>query len=199
MPPPAPKAVQPPPIPTLPAPAEARAPKFADAVEQALLDELARRLELRPHEQLAVAAEASDADIEEAYRRCKERYAPAIFARYGSSTAAVVKSINDALDGAHQRLKDPAERRALVIAAHRPKAAALSPAEKDQKRRGEEARAALRAGIERRVEEACAHRDMDRLDDAIRIFEAVLALDRKHELARAELAKLRDLKTKRKR
>ena len=40
---------------------------------------------------------------------------------------------------------------------------------------------------------------MARLDDAIRGFEQVLKLDRKHEYARAELAKLRDLKTKRKR
>jgi uncharacterized protein (TIGR02266 family) len=197
---PPPKAVAPPPPKAVaPRPPEARAPKFADAVEQALLDELARRLELRPHEQLGVPPDASDADIEEAYTRLKERYAPTIFARYGSSTAGVVKSINDGLDGAHKRLRDPSERRALVIAAHQPKSATLSPAEEEQKRRGEEARAALRAGIERRVEEACAHRDMDRLDDAIRGFESVLELDRKHELARGELAKLRDLKAKRKR
>ena len=199
-----PKAVAPKPAaptapPPPPAPPAPRAPKFADAVEQALLDELARRLDLRPHEQLGVPPDASDADIEEAYTRAKERYAPSIFARYGSSTAAVVKSINDALDGAHLRLRDPSERRALVIAAHQPKSATLSPAEEEQKRRGEEARAALRAGIQRRVEEACAHRDMHRLDDAIRGFESVLELDRKHEFARSELAKLRDLKAKRKR
>ena len=199
--PPPPKAVAPPPPPpAAPKPQpEARAPKFADAVEQALLDELARRLELRPHEQLGIAPEASDADIEEAYTRLKERYAPTIFGRYGASTAAVVKSINDALDGAHKQLRDPSARRALVIAAHLPKSGTLSPAEEEQKRRGEEARAALRAGIERRVEEACAHRDMDRLDDAIRGFESVLELDRKHEFARSELLQLRDIKAKRKR
>jgi uncharacterized protein (TIGR02266 family) len=194
---PPPKAVAPPP--PAPKPPEARAPKFADVVEQALLDELARRLELRPHEQLGVPPDANDADIEEAYTRLKERYAPTIFARNGSSTAAVVKSINDGLDGAHKRLRDPSARRALVIAAHQPKLATLSPAEEEQKRRGEEARAALRAGIDRRVEEACAHRDMDRLDDAIRGFESVLELDRKHEFARAQLLQLRDLKAKRKR
>jgi uncharacterized protein (TIGR02266 family) len=207
------KAAPPPPVdaapPSLPttegwdAPAEAepaaRAPKFADAVEQALLDELARRLDLPPHDQLGVTPQASDEELAEAYGRLKERYAPSIFARYGSSTAAVIVSINAALDAAHQRLQDPNERRAIVGAAHQPKTSELTPTEQEQKRRGEEARAALRAGIERRVEEACAHRDMARLDDAIRGFEQVLELDRKHEYARAELAKLRDLKIKRKR
>jgi uncharacterized protein (TIGR02266 family) len=178
---------------------EARAPKFTDAVEHALLDELARRLELPSHDQLGVAADAGDEQIADAYRHLKERYAPAIFARYGSSTAAVLKSINDAIDAAYAKLQDPTARRALVIAAHQPRPNELSPTELEQKRRGEEARAALRAGIERRVEEACAHRDMSRVDDAIRTFEQVLNLDRKHEYARAELAKLRDVKAKRKR
>jgi hypothetical protein len=40
---------------------------------------------------------------------------------------------------------------------------------------------------------------MDRLDEAIRGFEHVLSLDRKHDYARAELVRLRDLKAKRKR
>ena len=111
----------------------------------------------------------------------------------------MLKSINDTIDAAHKRLEDPNERRALVIAAHAPRPTDLSPSDLETKRRGEEARAALHAGIERRVEEACAHRDLQRLDEAIRGFEQVLSLDRKHEYARAELAKLRDLKTKRKR
>jgi len=182
-----------------PAAPDARAPKFADAVEQALLDELARRLELRPHEQLGVGLDAGDAEIQDAHGRLRERYEPGIFARYGSSTAAVVKSINDAIDAAHERLMNPTQRRALMIEAHQPKPVALTPEADEQRRRGEEARAALRAGIERRVEEACAHRDLDRLDDAIRGFESVLELDRKHDFARAELQKLRDLKAKRKR
>ena len=197
-PPPAPppkKAAAPPPAP----PPDARAPKFADAVEQALLDELARRMELRPHEQLGVPLEAGDAAIQEAHGRLRERYAPGIFARYGAATATVVKSINDAIDAAHEQLMDPARRRALVVAAHQPKPAQATPELEEQRRRGEEARAALRAGIERRVEEACAHRDLGRLDEAIRGFEHVLELDRKHELARAELVTLRDLKAKRKR
>jgi uncharacterized protein (TIGR02266 family) len=203
-PPPPPKQAAPPsPKPAAPplpsAPPEARAPKFTDAVEQALLDELSRRFDLPPHEQLAVTPEAGDDEIADAWRRLKERYAPAIFARYGASTAAVLKSINDAIDAAYRRLQDPRERRALLIAAHQPKASDLSPEEQEQKRRGEEARAALRAGIERRVEEACTHRDLGRVDEAIRSFEAVLALDRKHDYARAELAKLRDVKAKRRR
>ena len=193
-----PAAAPPKPAAAPPAP-EARAPKFADAVEQALLDELARRLDLQPHEQLGVALQAGDAEIQEAHGRLRERYAPGIFARYGASTAAVVKSINDAINAAHARLMDPAKRRALVIAAHQPKAATLTPEEQEQKRRGEEARAALRVGIERRVEEACAHRDLERLDEAIHGFEGVLQLDRNHEYARAELLRLRDLKAKRKR
>ncbi len=40
---------------------------------------------------------------------------------------------------------------------------------------------------------------MGRLDEAIRMFEQVLNLDRKHDYAKVELAKLRDLKAKRKR
>ena len=111
----------------------------------------------------------------------------------------MVKDLNDVINAAHKRLMDPSQRRALVIAAHQPKAVPLSPDAQEQKRKGEEARSALRAGIERRVEEACAHRDMDRLDDAIRGFEQVLLLDRKHEYARSELLRLRDLKAKRKR
>jgi uncharacterized protein (TIGR02266 family) len=198
-PPPKPAAAPPPKPAAAPPVPEARAPKFADAVEQALLDELARRLELAPHEQLGVTPEASDAEIQEAHGRLRERYAPGIFSRYGASTAAVVKSINAAINAAHKRLMDPAQRRALVIAAHQPKATTLTPEEQEQKRKGEEARAALRAGIERRVEEACAHRDGQRLDEAIHGFEMVLQLDRGHEYARAELLRLRDLKAKRKR
>lgn len=195
-PPPArPAAPTPPPAP----PPDARAPKFADAVEQALLDELARRMELRPHEQLGVPLEAGDTEIAEAHGRLRERYAPGIFARYGAATATVVKSINDAIDAAHEQLMDPARRRGLVVAARQPKPVQATPELEEQRRRGEEARAALRAGIERRVEEACAHRDLGRLDEAIRGFEHVLELDRKHEYARAELLTLRDLKAKRKR
>jgi hypothetical protein len=202
----------PPPLPAKPAPpppavkaapaaaeTDARAPKFADAVEQALLDERARRLDLQPHDQLGVAIDAGDAEISEAHRQLKERYAPSIFARYGAATSQVVLDINAAVDAAYRRLLDPSQRRALVVAAKQPKPKELTPEELEQKRRGEEARNALRAGIERRIEEACAHRDMGRVDDAIRAFEAVLTLDRKHEYARAELGKLRDLKAKRKR
>ena len=201
----APRRKSPPPPPAPPPkkapapPPDARAPKFADAVEQALLDELARRMELRPHEQLGVPLEADDAAIHEAHGRLRERYAPGIFARYGAATATVVKRINDAIDAAHAQLMDPARRRALVVAAHQPRPAQATPELEEQRRRGEEARAALRAGIERRVEEACAQRDGGRLDEAIRGFEHVLELDRKHEYARAELATLRDLKAKRKR
>ena len=203
---PLPLPLPPPPPPTadgwdIPAEAvpEARAPKFAEAVEQALTSELARRLELRPKDQLGVTPEASEGEIAEAHQRLKERYAPSIFARYGASTAALLHDINELIDSARTRLQDPNERRALAIAAHQPQATELTPEEQETKRRGEEARAALRAGVERRIEEACAHRDMHRLDEAIRVFEQVLHLDRKHEFARAELAKLRDLKAKRKR
>ncbi|HEY2745841.1 MAG TPA: PilZ domain-containing protein [Polyangia bacterium] len=185
-------------VPAAPAP-EARAPKFADAVEHALAGELARRSGLSPHEQLGVAVDAADAAISEAHARLKERYAPSIFANYGAATSDVVLKINQAIDGAYRRLLDPSERRALVVAAHQPKAKEPTAEEMEQKRRSEQARNALRAGIDRRIEEACAHRDMGRLDEAIRTFEQVLQLDRKHEFARAELEKLRDLKAKRRR
>jgi tetratricopeptide (TPR) repeat protein len=198
---PPPAAAAPPVPPPAPVAAEAgREPKFTDVVEQALLDELARRVDLGAHAQLGVAVDAGDADIEEAYARLKERYAPSIFARYGATTGAVVKSINDVIDTAHAKLLDPSERRALVIAAHQPTPTnEPTPDQLEQKRRGEEARTALRAGIDRRVEEACAHRDMGRLDEAIRSFEAVITLDRKNDYAKEELRKLRDLKAKRKR
>ena len=159
--------VAPPPLP--------RVPRFADAVEHALVDELARRLDLPPHEQLGVTAEVGDAELEEAHRHLKERYAPSIFARYGSSTAATVKSINDAIDQAYRRLRDPSERRALVIAAHQPKAR-RAVARRAGAASGAARRRAPRCApsIERRFEEACAHRDMNRIDDAVRVFEQVL-------------------------
>jgi hypothetical protein len=47
------------------------------------------------------------------------------------------------------------------------------------------------------VQEACAHRDMGRLDEAIRGFESVLTLDKKHDYAAEELKKLRHLKKRR--
>lgn len=208
-PPPPPAAMKPPvkPVPTPPPPTAAtptaatgeRAPTFSDAIEQALLDELARRLDLAPHAQLGVSLQAGDAEIEEAYERLRQRYAPTIFARYGAATGAVVKSINECIETAHQRLMDASQRRALIVEAAQPRAKELTPDELEQKRRGEAARAALRAGIERRVEEACAHRDLGRVDEAITAFENVLTLDRKNDFAREELRKLRDVKAKKRR
>jgi hypothetical protein len=111
----------------------------------------------------------------------------------------VVKRINDAIEGAYRHLLDPSQRRALIIDAAQPRPIELTAAELEQKQRGEAARTALRAGIERRVGEASALRDTGRLDEAITAFEAVLQLDRKNDYARDELRKLRDLKAKRRR
>lgn len=180
-----------------PPPAEAtRAPKFGDAIERALTEELARRQGLAPRDQLGVTANASDAEIEEACRQLHARYAPHIFTRYGATTRALIRAINELIDGARRQIADGDAAPVLVAV---PEAEPPTAAELEQRRRGDQALQSLRAGIERRVEEASAHRDMGRLDDAIRGFEAVLSLDRKHDYAREELRKLRELKAKKRR
>jgi uncharacterized protein (TIGR02266 family) len=180
--PPAPPAAEPPPA---AAPSEetthARKARFGDVVEQSLFNELARLVALAPHEQLGVEKDASRDEIDQAYRRLAERYQPAIFMRYGPATQEVLKKINDLLLGARTLLLDPAQ-----------PAAPLGPEAEEQMARGEEARRALKASIERRIEDACRHRDLGDLEEAIRGFEAVLALDRKNDYARLELRALHE-------
>ena len=178
----------PPPTPP-PIPVDARQPMFGDVVEQSLLNELARRLDLLPHEQLGVDAEAAIEEVEHAHARLRERYAPAIFKRYGAGTQEVLRKINDLLDGARAHLLDPQLKRQA-----RPKPAGPEPTaeELEVKLRGEEARKKLRQTIERRIEDACRLRDLGQADDSIRAFEAVLALDRKNDYARNQLRALRD-------
>jgi uncharacterized protein (TIGR02266 family) len=191
------RAQQPKPAAPPPLPEEAtRAPKFSDAIEQALTEELARRTGLAPRQQLGVLAAAGDAEVDEAYRQLRARYAPNIFTRYGAATRAVIKSINELLDGARRQIADGDVAPVLVVV---PEKDPPTAAELEQRRRGDEARQSLRAGIERRLEEASSHRDMGRVDDAIRGFEALLSLDRKHDYAKEELRKLRELKAKKKR
>jgi uncharacterized protein (TIGR02266 family) len=187
----APAAAPPPP------PAGARQPLFGNVVEQSLFNELARRLELKPHEQLGVELEATSEQIAEAHKKLVERYQPVIFARYGAATREVVRKINEQIDAACHALRDEKQRRTPGETAPRPAPAESSPEELEQKARGEEARRALKATIERRVEEACRHRDLGELDEAIRGFEAVLALDRKNDYARSELKLLRERRTQR--
>ncbi len=191
-----PKPAAPPAMPPPPPEEATRAPKFGDAIEQALVEELARRSGLAPRQQLGISAQASDAEADEAHRQLRARYAPHIFTRYGATTRAVIKSINELIDGARRQIAegDAAPMLLAVLEDEPPTAAEL-----EQRRRGDEARQSLRAGIERRLEEACGHRDMGRVDDAIRGFEAVLTIDRKHDYAKDELRKLRELKAKKKR
>jgi hypothetical protein len=177
----------PPPPPPIPV-AAARAPEFAGEVAKALVDEAERRRGLTPHQQLGVALDAGDSEIAEAHRQLCERYAPTRFTRYGATTLAAARAIGAAIAEAHRQLVDPSRRRALIVAGLGPDATAL---EREQKRRGDEARATLRGSIERRLEEACARRDQGQLDEAIRGFEAVIALDRKHDYAQKELQALR--------
>ena len=187
-----PKPAAPPPLPE----AATRAPKFGEAIEQALVDELARRSGLTPRDQLGISGKASETEADEAHRQLKARYSPHIFTRYGATTRAVIKSINELIDGARRAITegDAAPILIAVLEEEPPTAAEL-----EQRRRGDEARQALRAGIERRLEEASAHRNAGRLDDAIRGFETVLTLDRRHEHAKEELRKLREIKAKKKR
>ena len=201
-PPAVPKAAVPPPRPPAPPSADAapppppvdksRAPMFGDVVEQSLFNELARRDELSPHDQLGIEANARDEEIDAAYQRLCERYETVIFKRYGPATQEVVRKINELLLAAHTTLFDPQKRAALSTAPPAVKPEGPTPDENETRARGEEARRALKASIERRVEDACRHRDLEELEEAIRGFEAVLALDRKHDYAREQLRLLRD-------
>ncbi len=185
---PTPAPTPPPPIPN--DAASARQPMFGDVVEQSLFNELGRRLDLLPHEQLGVEKVATREEVDDAYRRLAERYSASIFKRYGAATQEVLKKINDLLLNAHEILFDPTKREALQAATLPPPPPTAE--HEEQKQRGDDARRALKASIERRVEDACRHRDLGELEEAIRGFEAVLALDRKNDYARAELRTLRE-------
>jgi tetratricopeptide (TPR) repeat protein len=164
--------------------ARPRGLRFADVVERQLAAELARRLALTPHQQLGLEPGAADEQRDRARARLRESYQPAIFTNYSEGTRAIVARINQLIEAAHAALRDPARLLAPPPA----------DAERAQQHRArlEESRQALALAIQRRTNEACAYRDLGRLDEAVRSFEAVLALDRKNDYARGELRRLRE-------
>jgi tetratricopeptide (TPR) repeat protein len=163
---------------------DARAPEFKDLVERALQRELRARRELRPHAQLAIQPNANRAAVEESYQRLRARYDAAAFAEYGDVAVTAAQSIGALVDGAYQAMvQPPAE-------TSEPKTVtALSP-----RQRGDEtcrALETLRGAIDRRVAEAQAHRQAGRLQDAVRIFESVLVLDKQNAIAHEAVRELR--------
>lgn len=120
-PPPATPAELPPTPSEPPAKTAPRAPTSIDVVEQALVDELARRLEKRPHDQLGLEVSAGAREIEDAYKRLKERYHPTIFERYGEATQGLLRKLNELLDEARAELIDPQKRGKAIDDAQRDK------------------------------------------------------------------------------
>jgi uncharacterized protein (TIGR02266 family) len=84
-------------------------PAFADVVEQTLLNELSRRMDLGPHEQLGVEAGASSDEIDSAFFRLCERYHPVSFERYSEETQALVQKLNELLHAAYDQLSGAEE------------------------------------------------------------------------------------------
>jgi len=163
----------------------ARKPEFKDLVERSLQRELATRRELRPHAQLAVPANAAPAAVEDAYRRLRGRYDANAFAEYGPVAVAAAQGIADLLRGAYEAMcrMQRAEDNAVDAA----------PTVQPQPRPDETCRAleTLRGAIDRRLSEAQAHRSAGRLQDAVRVFESVLVLDRRNPLAQEAVRELR--------
>ena len=164
---------------------DARKPEFRDLVERALQRELTARRELRPHAQLAIQPNAPRCAVEEAYRRLRARYDAAAFAEYGPIAVAAAQSIADLLHTAYGAMLRPAQRERIESA---------PLPELESKSRGDEtcrALETLRGAIERRLAEARDHRSAGRLQDAVRVFESVLVLDRQNQMAREALRELR--------
>jgi hypothetical protein len=159
-----------------------------ELIERALQRELGARRELKPHVQLAVPRHATPDVLDAAYERLQRRYHPEAFAEYGAGAVAAATSIVELLRDAHRRLREPATaadenatERALTALESRPRG--------DETMRALES---LRAAIQRRIAEAEHHRDAGRFDDAIRVFESVVILDRNNAIARQALAELRE-------
>lgn len=163
----------------------ARPPEFKDLVERALQREVAARRELRPHAQLAIAPNASPPAVEEAYQRLRARYEADSFAEYGSVAVAAAESISALLRVAYEAMRQPDRAQMNEVQALPP----LQP----KPRADETCRAleTLRGAIERRLGEAVGHRAAGRAQDAIRVFESVLVLDRNNSIARAAVQELR--------
>jgi hypothetical protein len=163
----------------------ARRPEFKDLVERALQRELTARRELRPHAQLAIQPNAPQSAVEEAYQRLRGRYDAVAFAEYGPVAVAAAQSIADLLRTARDAMLQPAP-------VQRSEAATL-PKLEPKSRADETCRAleTLRGAIDRRLAEAQAHRSAGRLQDAARVFESVLVLDRQNQIAEDAVRELR--------
>ncbi len=146
-------------------------------VEHTLERELLRRRGLRAHAQLGLRPDADAASITKASQRLRAHYDPDSYAQYGLKAVALATRIVTLLDESSGYMRDATPtRQAKTI----------------RNQQGERARAFLRSTIERRCAEAIAHRDAGRIPDAIHGFEAVLEVDRHHEVAIRELKQLRD-------
>lgn len=160
----------------------ARRPEFKDLVERALQRELAARRELRPHAQLAIPPNSSRAAIEEAYGRLRSRYDENAFAEYGPVAVAAAKSIAELLRSAYDSMLASGGAEITGLTKLQP------TAHRDETCRALEA---LRGAIARRLAEADDHLRAGRLQDALRVFESVLILDRQNETAQHAVAELR--------
>jgi len=81
-----------------------REPIFAEVIEQTLLNELARRIDLGPREQLGLEADASGDEIDLAYFRLCEKYHPVIFEKYPEGTKELVRQLNALVQKAYEAL-----------------------------------------------------------------------------------------------
>lgn len=163
----------------------ARRPEFKDLVERALQREVAARRELRPHAQLGIAPNAPPPVVEEAYQRLRARYEAASFDEYGPVAVAAAETISELLRIAREAMRQPE--------GSRPSEAQALPKLQPKPRADETCRAleTLRGAIERRITEALSHRAAGRTQDAIRVFESVLVLDRQNVIASAAVRELR--------
>lgn len=164
--------------------AETPRPEFKDLVERALQREVAARRELRPHAQLAISPDAPPVAVEEAYARLRGRYDASAFSEYGPVAVAAAQTISDLLRFAYEAMRNPQQ----VEKSQVQPLTALSTTRADETCRALET---LRGAIERRIAEAQAHRAAGRAQDALRVFESVLVLDRQNGAAQEAVRELR--------
>ncbi len=171
----------------------ANRPEFKDLVERALQREVAARRELRPHAQLAIAPTASPSVVDEAYQRLRARYDGAGFAEYGPVAVQAAQAISELLRAAYEAMRQPARAETSEGQAQAQAQAQALPKLQPKPRADETCRAleTLRGAIERRLGEARAHRAAGRAQDAMRVFESVLVLDRHNPIAQEAIRQLR--------
>lgn len=155
-----------------------------EIVVRALHRELARRDDLRPHAQLAIAPNASQQTIEEAWAGLRQRYQPSAYSEYGPAAVAAAEAILARLHAAYEQMRNPPTAADCAQPLH-----ALEP----RTRADETLRAleTLRAAIDRRIAEAETQRSAGRVLEAITLLESVLLLDRTNAVAGRKLRELR--------